>query len=73
MGSIRIHIEIAPDGTISGKAPPEAAGAHEVVVPAEYRPTPAATPLNWPIHRDCGPWPEGMTLRREDIYGDDGR
>jgi antitoxin (DNA-binding transcriptional repressor) of toxin-antitoxin stability system len=22
---------------------------------------------------DAGPWPEGLSLRREDIYGDDGR
>lgn len=25
-----------------------------------------------PIH-DFGPWPEGVSLRREDMYGDDGR
>lgn len=22
---------------------------------------------------DLGPWPEGVTLRREELYGDDGR
>jgi hypothetical protein len=22
---------------------------------------------------DVGPWPEGLSLRREDLYGDDGR
>jgi len=22
---------------------------------------------------DLGPWPEGLSLRREDMYGDDGR
>jgi prevent-host-death family protein len=22
---------------------------------------------------DAGPWPEGLSLRREDIYGDDGQ
>jgi hypothetical protein len=25
-----------------------------------------------PVH-DLGPWPEGLSLRREDMYGDDGR
>lgn len=25
-----------------------------------------------PVH-DLGPWPEGLSLRREDLYGDDGR
>lgn len=32
----------------------------------------ASDQLDWPVH-DCGPWPTGLTLRREDIYGDDGR
>jgi hypothetical protein len=26
----------------------------------------------FPVH-DVGPWPEGLSLRREDMYGDDGR
>ncbi len=25
-----------------------------------------------PVH-DFGPWPEGISLRRDDLYGDDGR
>ena len=29
-------------------------------------------PLQLPVH-DVGPWPEGLSLRREDMYGDDGR
>jgi hypothetical protein len=29
-------------------------------------------PLDFPVD-DLGPWPEGLSLRREDIYGDDGR
>jgi hypothetical protein len=32
----------------------------------------AAFDAVWPVH-DPGPWPTGMTLRREDMYGDDGR
>jgi hypothetical protein len=24
-------------------------------------------------HHELGPWPEGFTVRREEIYGDDGR
>jgi hypothetical protein len=31
-----------------------------------------ADQLDWPVH-DSGPWPAGLTLRREDIYDDDGR
>ncbi len=29
-------------------------------------------PLDFPVD-DLGPWPEGLSLRREDMYGDDGR
>ena len=28
--------------------------------------------LDFPVD-DPGPWPEGLSLRREDMYGDDGR
>jgi hypothetical protein len=28
--------------------------------------------LDFPVD-DLGPWPEGMSLHREDMYGDDGR
>ncbi len=28
--------------------------------------------LDFPVD-DLGPWPEGLGLRREDMYGDDGR
>jgi hypothetical protein len=76
MGSIRIRIEVAPDGTITGKAPPGLApGAHEVDVPADAAPNVEAAKAfmaDWPVH-DCGPWPKGFSLRREDLYGDDGR
>lgn len=29
-------------------------------------------PLDFPVD-DLGPWPEELSLRREDMYGDDGR
>lgn len=36
-------------------------------------PRPAARePLDFPVD-DLGPWPEGLSLRREELYGDDGR
>jgi len=28
--------------------------------------------LDFPVD-DLGPWPDGLSLRREDMYGDDGR
>lgn len=71
MGSIRIRIDIAPDGTVTGKAPPSAAGAHEVVVPERSDPN-ALRRVELPLD-DCGTWPEHLSLRREDMYRDDGR
>jgi hypothetical protein len=47
-------------------------GRYRVVIVIES-PAPAArAPLTFPAH-DVGPWPEGFTARREQIYGDDGR
>ena len=49
-------------------------GQYRVVVvidcsqPSARPRAPAAFPVD-----DCGPWPENLSLRREDIYGDDGR
>ena len=48
-------------------------GRHRVVIVVEGH-TKGRTrpPLRLPLH-DVGPWPEGLSLRREDMYGDDGR
>jgi hypothetical protein len=48
-----------------------APGPHRVVVVIEG-PTTARAPLTFAAH-DVGPWPEGFSIRREEIYGDDGR
>ena len=29
-------------------------------------------PFDFPVDDSC-PWPDGLSLRREDMYGDDGR
>jgi hypothetical protein len=48
-----------------------APGPHRVVLVIDEPPV-ACTPLTFSAH-DVGPWPEGFTVRREEIYGDDGR
>ena len=35
-------------------------------------PPPGRKPLNFPVI-SVGQWPEGLSLRRDDMYGDDGR
>ena len=59
-----LHLEV-PTGLVSG--------THRVVVIIDesIEPEPERPPLNLPVH-DV-PWPEGLSLRREDMYGDDGR
>jgi hypothetical protein len=66
------RIRVAPDGTISGQAPRK-------VPPGEYQapirlpePKRRGEPPDLPLH-DCGPWDDSVSLRREDIYGPDGR
>lgn len=59
-----LHLEI-PTGLVPGR--------HRVVVVIDeaLEPESERPPLNLPVH-DV-PWPEGLSLRREDMYGDDGR
>ena len=50
-------------------------GEHDVVVVIDERMMAAALSLEHsklPIH-DCGAWPAGLSLRREDLYDDWGR
>ena len=75
MSGIRLRIHVAADHTISGIAPadlPE--GQHEDVLAAGPQVTPPVQPFrvaDMPVHH--GPWDDSVSLRREDMYGDDGR
>ena len=71
-----IEITVADDRTVSGPAsvdvPP---GAHIVQIggqPGRTLPTEPFDIATFPVF-DFGPWPEGLGLRWEDLYGDDGR
>ena len=78
MSDIRARIHVDPDHTITGVAPPDVPpGEHEITI--TVAPSPARQPAKKPFDVnnlpivDLGPWPEGLSLRREDIYDDDGR
>lgn len=65
-GTMRIEIQVP------GDVQP---GRHRAVLVLDERPaTPQGTSRldDFPAH-DFGPWPDGLSLRREDIYGEDGR
>lgn len=75
MSSIKMRIHVAADHTISGVAPADVApGEHEVIVSPGLAATPPIKPFrmaDFPV--DNGPWDNNVSLRREDMYGDDGR
>jgi len=78
MSDVRARILVDADHSITGVAPPEVPpGEHEVMItvaprPAVQLPTKPFDVNALPVH-DLGPWPEGLSLRREDIYDEDGR
>jgi hypothetical protein len=78
MIEIRTRVLVGPDRRISGTAPADVPpGEHEATItvmpPLSYqRPSEPFDVDALPIH-DLGPWPEGLNLRREDMYDEDGR
>ena len=73
MNEIRTRIQVGPDHSISGIAPADVPpGEHEVTICVA--PPPAAKRFrlaDLPIHDE--PWDGSISLRREDMYSDDGR
>ena len=78
MTEIRTRVMVGPDRRISGTAPADVPpGEHEVTITvtpsrARRRPRKSFDVNDLPEH-DLGPWPEGLSLRREDLYDEDGR
>ena len=74
MPLVHATIRVDADGTISGKAPQGVPpGEYEAPIDvAEQKQRPRRRRLDLPLH-DCGPWPDGFTVRREEIYDDSGR
>jgi hypothetical protein len=75
MTTVRVRLHVDEQGHVTGQVvptvPPGDYTAALVLPPAE-RPAEAPAQLDWPVH-DSGPWPADLSLRREDLYGDDGR
>ncbi len=74
MKTIETTIQVDDEGKATIRLPSDMkAGAYRAVLVIEGPVRPATRPpLTFSAH-DVGPWPEGFTVRREDIYGDDGR
>ena len=81
MQMIKGYAVVTEDGHVTIEVPPEIApGTHEIVLviaekvlkPEEIAPTRQPAGLEgFPAH-DIGPWPEDLSLRREDMYDDRG-
>jgi hypothetical protein len=77
MSDIRARVRVSADHRITGIAPTAVPpGEHEVTISVTAFTTPT-TGKHFDINNlptlDLGPWPDGISLRREDIYDDDGR
>ena len=74
MNEIRTRIQVGPDHTITGVAPPDVPpGEYVATITISTPPIPQkpSRVAGLPVH-DI-PWDGSISLRREDMYGDDGR
>lgn len=74
MLTVKTRVRVV-DGRLEATLPAEIpSGDHEAVIVIDAA-EPAARPkfdmANFPVHD--GPWDDTISLRREDMYGDDGR
>ena len=75
MKTIDTTATVTDDNTLTVKVTPDISpGQHRVVLVIDERPAPTRMrPLSsFPVI-SVGEWPEDLSLRREDMYGDDGR
>ena len=74
MNHIRTRVLVGPDHRLTGTVPEDVPpGEHEAIITLAVSPPPGRPfgMQHFPSH-DLG-WDETARLRREDIYGDDGR
>lgn len=72
MTTIVTRVHVAEDGTLTGRVPAGVpSGEHKAVIAFE------SSVRDFNIDNlpdiDLGPWPNAVSLRRDDIYGNEGR
>ena len=72
--TIETHIQVTDHGElVLSPLPDLLPGEYEAVLVIQpSQRVSKRLPLEFPVD-DLGPWPEELSLRREDLYGDDGR
>jgi hypothetical protein len=75
MTALEAYIHIADDGTLTGRVPAgTAVGDHNATILIHDSVVTKKKRLNLAdLPRHPGPWDDNISLRREDMYGDDGR
>ena len=74
MNEIRTRIQVGPDQMITGIAPPDVPpGEHIATITISAPPTPEKPCRVADLRVHDTPWIGRISLRREDMYGDDGR
>jgi hypothetical protein len=71
---LKTRVRVAKDGVLRVRIPTELPpGDHEavIVLSAPEAPKQGFQLVEFPI--DSGPWDDDISLRREDLYGDNGR
>jgi hypothetical protein len=72
MNELRAKVRVDQDHNITGIAPDDVPpGVHDVTINVAARPRKRLRLEDFPRHE--GPWDTSISLRREDMYGDDGR
>jgi hypothetical protein len=75
MKTIETTVLVTPEGTVTLQLPEDIPpGEHRIVVVIDEQPIvrEKRQPLKFPVDR-YGLWPEDLSLRREDMYGEWGR
>jgi hypothetical protein len=75
MRTLHTDATVTNEGTVTVQVSPEVEPGSKVGVYVIIHDTPGCEsiePLDLPSH-DFGPWPEGLSLRRVDLYASNGR
>lgn len=80
MKTIEITATVTEDGKLTVQLPSDIPpGEHQIVLVIDEKPVPEKSstqkkrpPLDFPVIH-VGSWPANLSLRREDMYDDDGR
>lgn len=73
MATLELQAPLTADRTLTLQLPATVQPGDKILVHVtDFSNSASRSPLKLPLHH-VGPWPDDLSLRREDMYGDDGR